>query len=222
MQDRISLTEVEAYSLCKEYGVPCPDFRLVRGVSEVCPAAEALGFPVAVKIVSPDILHKTDVGCVEVGIESPEGAQEAFERVIANARRTASGVRIDGVLIQKMAPRGLEVIVGSQHDPTFGAALMFGLGGVFADVLNDVTFRLAPIEVIDAEEMLSEIKASRVLDGYRGGQPVNKEALVAVLLAVSKLVTECEEIDQVDLNPVIAGKDCATAVDARILLKKAN
>ena len=215
----MALTEVEAKAVCRQYGIPCPEFRVARNVSEAIQGAEQLGFPVAIKIVSPDVLHKSDAGCVEIGITDSKGVEASTNRVLSSAKKFKSDVRVDGILVEKMAPKGLELIIGSEHNATFGPTIMFGLGGIFAEVLDDTSFRLAPIDRIDAEEMLMEIKAHRILDGYRNMQPVKRESVIDIMLAVSSLVVDINQIDQIDLNPVIANSTGALAADARILLR---
>ncbi|MEM3004700.1 MAG: acetate--CoA ligase family protein, partial [Candidatus Bathyarchaeia archaeon] len=160
-------------------------------------------------------------GGVLVGLASLEEVERGYTQVIENAKRYRADARIEGVLVQKMAPKGTEVIVGGLKDPQFGQTLMFGLGGVFVEILKDVTFRIAPIDESEARSMITEIKAYPILKGYRGQAPVDEEAIVKILLAASKLLIDLPQISQMDLNPIMAYSKGASVVDARMLLEKA-
>ncbi len=218
-EGRSMLLEPEAKELCSQYGIPVPEFKVAKSVNEAIRAAREIGFPVVVKIVSKDIIHKSDVGCVVVGVYSPEEVERAYERVISNALRHNPRAEIKGVLIEEMLPKGVEVAVGGIRDLEFGPAIMFGLGGIFIEVLRDVTFRVAPVSEAEAEEMIREIKGFKILQGYRGLEAVSIEALIKIIVGASKLMVENEEISQLDLNPIIAWSQGAKAADARIILK---
>ncbi len=220
-EGRRKLLEHEAMELVKLYGVPVPEFSLARSPEEAVAAAKRIGFPVVLKIVSPDVVHKSDVGGVLLGLESEEQVYEGYKRVIDNVQRSMPKARIVGVLVHRMAPKGVEVIVGATRDPVFGPVVMFGLGGVFVEVLRDVSFRVAPVSEEDAEEMLREVKGYKILRGYRGTPPRDLAALKKIIVAVSNLMMDLEDVAELDLNPVMSyeeGKG-AIAVDARVILK---
>jgi acyl-CoA synthetase (NDP forming) len=181
--------------------------------------AAELGFPAVLKIVSPQITHKSDVGGVALGLTSADDVRAAFDRIVASAKQHVPNATIDGVAVQRMEPQGIEVIVGVTKDPQFGPVLMFGLGGVLVEVLKDVAFRVIPIEQRDAQQIIEDIKGYPVLQGYRGQAPADMSALQALLLKVSSFIEAHPEVAELDLNPVFAYKDGAIAVDARIVLE---
>ncbi|OEV10634.1 acetate--CoA ligase family protein [Streptomyces nanshensis] len=217
-EGRTSLTAPEGKRVADAYGIPVPDEGLAESADEAVQLADRLGFPVVMKIVSPDILHKTDAGGVRVGVSSPAEVRSAYREIVGNARAYDADAHVLGVQVQQMAKPGQEVLVGTVTDPTFGKVVAFGLGGVLVEVLKDVTFRLAPASRQDAESMLDGIGASEVLGGVRGGEPVDREALVRVIRAVSQLAHDFPELAEVDLNPVFAAPDGAMAADIRVLL----
>ncbi len=219
-EGRKKLLEHEALEVIKAYGAPIAEAALAKTPEEAGEIAEKIGFPVVLKIVSPDISHKSDVGGVIVGVDSKEKAVEAAKKIIENVSKNVPNARISGILVQKMAKKGLEVIVGGLRDNIFGPVVMFGLGGIFVEVLKDVSFRVAPITYEDAYEMMKEIKSAKLLEGYRGQPPVDKKALADIIIAVAKLLENNPEVDSVDLNPVIAYPDGAVVVDARVILKQ--
>jgi acyl-CoA synthetase (NDP forming) len=215
---RTALTAPEAKLVCDAYGIPVPKEGLAKTAEEAAGLAADMGFPVVMKIVSPDILHKTDAGGVVVGVTSADQARTTFQTILDNAKRYKSDAAIEGIQIQQMLPSGAtEVIVGSISDPSFGKLVAFGLGGILVEVLKDITFRLAPASKTDAEGMLDDLKASEILHGVRGQAGVDRAALSAIIVKVSELVTDFPEISEVDLNPVFATAKGATAVDARIV-----
>ena len=216
---RKSLLETEAKAVCIEYGIPVTKFDLAKSREEAVKLADAIGFPVVLKIVSPDIIHKSDIGGVIVGLKNADDVREGYNRILQNVKKHDSKARIVGVLVQEMAPPSTEVIVGAIKDPQFGPAIMFGLGGVFVEVLKDVTFRVAPITEDDACEMISEVKAYPLLRGYRNTPPADIDAITQILLNTSRLVTDHMEIKELDLNPVIVYEKGAKTVDARIILE---
>ncbi|HZP44192.1 MAG TPA: acetate--CoA ligase family protein [Candidatus Binataceae bacterium] len=215
---RTHLGPAEGRALCEAYGIPVPAERLARESREAARLAAEIGFPVVMKIVSPDILHKTEAGGVVVGVRSPEAAAETYDEIIAKARAHQPAAQIEGVLIQRMVTGGQEVIVGALTDPSFEKVVAFGLGGVLVEVLKDVTFRLAPVTEAEALSMLDSIAASEILRGVRGGDPVNRLAIARIIVAVSHLVSDFPQIRELDLNPIFATKEGATAVDVRVLL----
>lgn len=215
---RTALLEHEAKQICNEYHIGTPKFRLAKTQKDADNAAKHLGFPVVLKIVSPDIPHKTDAGCVIMGLRNGREVGQAFSRILRKAKRHNPDARIQGVLVEEMQPPGIEVIVGGIRDPPFGQALMFGLGGVFVELFEDVSFRVAPISEHAAKRMIREIKGYKILRGYRGHAPADEESLVRILLSTSKLMQDHPEISQMDLNPTLVYQKNATAVDARIAL----
>ena len=217
-QGRKILTEVESKQLLEEAGIPTARARLATSRDAAVQAARDIGFPVVLKVVSPQITHKTDVGGVKLDLKSPEEVAAAFDEIVAAARRASPDATIDGVSVQQMARPGIEVIVGVSTDPQFGPVIMFGLGGVLVEVLKDVSFRIIPIASRDARQMIREIKGFPLLEGYRGQDPADLAALESLLLRVSEFVEKQPEVSELDLNPVFAYKDGALAVDARIVL----
>lgn len=209
------LLEPEAKELCREYGLPVGEWAVARSAEEAVIEGGRIGYPLAVKIVSPDVVHKSDVGGVELNV-GEGGVRDAFERMrgIAEAR----GFRFEGVLLERMAQPGVETIVGAKRDPQFGPVLMFGLGGIFVEVFKDVSFRVAPITSMDAEEMVSELKAYPLLKGIRGRKPSDIGSLIDLLLKVSRMVVENSSIRELDLNPVMAYEKGCRVVDARVIL----
>jgi acetate---CoA ligase (ADP-forming) subunit beta len=218
-EGRKSLLETEAKAVCIEYGIPVTKFDLAKSKEEAVKFANAIGFPTVLKIVSPDIIHKSDIGGVIVGLKNADDVREGYNRILQNVKKHDAKARIVGVLVQEMAPPSTEVIVGAIKDPQFGPAIMFGLGGVFVEVLKDVTFRVAPITEDDACEMISEVKAYPLLKGYRNTPPADIDAITKILLNTSRLVTDHMEIKELDLNPVIVYEKGAKTVDARIILE---
>lgn len=219
-QGRVMLSEVEAKQILAEAGIPVVETRLARNPEEAVAIANELGYPVALKIVSPQITHKSDVGGVRLNIADARGVVNAFEEIVTNARRAAPDATIEGVSVQPMAKPGVEVIIGMTKDPQFGPVLMFGLGGILVEVLKDVAFRIVPLAPGDAKQMIREIKGYPLLEGYRGQPPSDVQALEAMLLKLSEFVDAHPEIAELDLNPVFAYPQGAVAVDARIVLEK--
>ena len=216
-EGRSALTAPEAKQVCDAFGIPLPDEGLAVSTEQAASVADDIGYPVVMKIVSPDILHKTEAGGVKIGIASAEEARTAYDEIIANANSFKSDVAVTGVQVQAMLPSGgQEVIVGAVTDPSFGKLVAFGLGGILVEVLKDITFRLAPAKKEQALSMLESIEAAEVLNGVRGAEPVDKVAIADIIVSVSNLISEFPEIREMDLNPVFATKDGATAVDALI------
>jgi acetyl-CoA synthetase (ADP-forming) len=218
-EGRNYLLEPEAKMVCMEYGIPVPRFKVALTYDEAIKFAEGIGYPVVLKIVSPDIIHKFDIGGVTLNLKNSSEVKNAYENILMNVKRHKPNAKIVGVLVQEMAPQSTEVIVGAIKDAQFGPALMFGLGGIFVEVLKDVTFRIAPITESDAREMITEVKAYPVLKGYRGQPPVDLNAIVNILLNTSKLVMDHLEIKELDLNPILVYEKGAKTVDARIILE---
>ena len=215
---RSALTAPEAKDICEAYGIAIPKEGVATTAAEAAKLASSIGFPVVMKIVSPQILHKTEAGGVVVGVKSAEAAQEAFNAIVANARRYKSDASIDGVQVQQMLAGGQEVIIGAVTDPAFGKLVAFGLGGILVEVLKDITFRLAPASREDALSMLDSIQAAEILRGVRGSEAVNRDELAVMIVNVSQLVSDFPEISELDLNPVFATPRGATAADVRVVL----
>jgi len=218
VEGRNFLFEHEAKNLCSKYELPVTRFTVSKTEDEAIEAAKELGFPVVLKIVSPQVLHKSDAGGVLIDIKDEDGVREGYNRILDNVKAKVPEAQITGILVQEMAPSSTEVIVGSTKDPTFGPTIMFGLGGIFVEVLKDVSFRLAPITRTDAEEMIREIKSYKILEGARGMPEADQKALVDILLKTSELLMECPEISELDMNPVLVYEKGAKIVDARIIL----
>jgi len=216
---RKSLLETEAKTICMEYGISVTKFKLAKNERETLKAAASIGYPIVLKIVSPDIIHKSDVGGVLINIKNAQETRNGYRKIMDNVMKHNPKARIVGMLVQEMAPAGTEVIVGSIKDPQFGPALMFGLGGVFVEVLKDVAFRIAPVNENEAAEMISEVKAYPLLKGYRNTPPADIEAIIKILVNTSKLVMDNPEIKELDFNPVIVYEKGAKTVDARIILE---
>ncbi|MDP0926117.1 acetate--CoA ligase family protein [Paracoccus onubensis] len=217
-EGRTALTAPEGKLLCDAYGISVPDEGLATSADDAARLASDMGFPVVMKIVSQDILHKTDAGGVIVGVETADDARKAYDTIIANAKNYKADADISGVQVQQMVPAGQEVIIGAVTDGSFGKLVAFGLGGVLVEVLKDITFRLAPVDNAEALSMLDGIQASEMLKGVRGGDPVSREALADMIVRVSQLISDHPEISELDLNPVFATKDGAIAADVRIVL----
>jgi acyl-CoA synthetase (NDP forming) len=218
-EGRTILSEIEAKQLLESAGVPVSPARLAKTKDDAVKMAAELGFPIVLKIVSPQITHKSDVGGVALGLTSADEVGAAFERVVANARKAEPTATIDGVAVQRMEKQGTEVIVGMTTDPQFGPVMMFGLGGIMVEILKDVAFRVVPLNERDARQMIHEIKGYPVLEGFRGSDPADVGKLQELLLKVSAFVEAHPEVAELDLNPVFAYKDGVIAVDARVVLK---
>ncbi len=218
---RCNLVEVEAGEILRAYQIPVVESVLARGVGEAEAAAGRLGYPVVIKIASPDILHKADVRGVAVGIEDADQLRKAHQRMMTHIAATLPQARLLGVTVQPMV-RGREVIVGMKRDERFGPMVMFGLGGTYVEVFKDVTFRLAPVREYSAERMVRSIKAYKILNGFRGEPPADLEAIKECLLRVSQLATDLDAVEELDINPLVVferGKGCM-ALDARIVLRR--
>jgi len=215
---RSALDPLESQRVASAYGITTPSQALAATAAEAAEVATAIGWPVVMKIVSPDLLHKTDVGGVLTGVADANAASAGFDTLMQRAKAHESDAQIDGVLIQAEVTAGLEVIVGALTDPVFGKLVAFGLGGTLVEVIRDVTFRLAPTSADEARAMLDDISAAAVLDGVRGAPPANRAALATLIENVSRLVSDFPQISELDLNPVIVDADSAMAADVRILV----
>jgi acyl-CoA synthetase (NDP forming) len=218
-EGRSILTEFESKKILKQAGISVVETKLAKTQKEAVSLSQKMGFPVALKITSPDVIHKSDSGGVKLSINSVAEVKKAYDEILKKVRKQYPDAIIHGVSVQKMALPGTEVIVGSSKDPQFGPVIMFGLGGIFVELLKDVSFRVIPVEQRDAQEMIKEIKGYPLLQGYRGKEPANISALVEIILKISKLIEENPQIKELELNPIFAYKNKAVAVDARIILE---
>ncbi|MDR3484114.1 MAG: acetate--CoA ligase family protein [Bradyrhizobium sp.] len=215
---RSSLTAPEGKLVCDAYGIPVPKEGVAKSAGDAARIATGMGFPVVMKIVSPDILHKTEAGGVMVDVKTAADVEKNYGTILANARKYKSDARIEGIQVQQMLPGGQEVIVGGVTDGSFGKLVAFGLGGVLVEVLKDITFRLAPATRQDALSMLDGIQAHEMLKGVRGSDPANRDAIADIIVNVSRLITDFPEIAEMDLNPVFATRTDAIAADVRIVV----
>ncbi len=217
-EGRKVLLEPEAKELVSLYGIDVTRVAVARSEDEAVRLAGEIGYPVVLKIVSPDVLHKSDVGGVAVGLECEDEVREAYRRILSNVRSRVPSARVEGILVQEFAPKGVEVIIGLMRDPQFGPTVMFGLGGIFVEIFKDVSFRIAPLRDLDAEEMMREIRSFPLLTGYRGAEPVDLEALKSALIRVGQVGLDHPEVSEMDLNPVMAYPKGLKVVDARVIL----
>jgi acetyl-CoA synthetase (ADP-forming) len=218
-EGRKALLEPEAKLICMEYGIPVTKFKVAVNENEAVKYAGEIGYPVVLKIVSPEIIHKSDAGGVMINLQTPSDVLTAYRKILDNVKKYNPNAKIVGVLVQEMAPQSTETIVGAIKDPQFGQTIMFGLGGIFVELLKDVNFRIAPITADDAKEMITQLKAYPLLKGFRNSPPADIDALVGVLLSTSRLVMDNPEIKELDLNPVLAYQKGAKTIDARIILE---
>lgn len=219
-EKRTYLLENESKTIMQTYKIPVTKFTVAETEDAAVKAAEKIGYPVVLKILSPDVIHKSDVGGVLININTPDEVRKGYQSIVKNVQKHKSNARIKGIFIEEFAPKGIEVIIGALKDSQFGPALMFGLGGIFVEVLKDVSFRVAPITKFDAKEMIQEIKGYPILTGIRGQKASDVPALENILLQVSKLVMDYPVINQLDLNPVFSYPKGAKCVDARIILEE--
>jgi len=215
---RTSLLEPEAVEVLRSYGLPLVEARFARTVDEALQAADEIGFPVVLKVVSPGILHKSDAGGVKVNLKDASRVSEAFEEILSNARAYDPLAVVHGVLVSAFVPGGLEVVVGLTEDVEFGRVVMFGLGGIFVEVLKDVVFRRIPLREEDSRAMVREIKGWPLLSGARGRAPLDVRAIEELLVKVSRLALAEPEIKEMDLNPISLREDGAVILDARVLV----
>ena len=216
--DRKSLLEPEALSVLKAWEIPVPECVVVKDVEEAVSAAKNIGYPVVLKVISPDILHKTEAGGVKTGLKNEQEIVDSFNEMIFDISERHTTAKIEGFLIEKMADKGIEVIVGGIRDAQFGPAVMFGVGGVMVELLNDVSFRLAPVTEEECIEMMMEIKSYPLLTGYRGAEPCDMDAITNIIIKVGSIMHEVDGIREVEINPLIAYPKGVVAVDARVIL----
>jgi len=217
-EEKRPLLETEAKELLREYGIPVPDFKLIKTEDEIDKIIEKFSYPLTMKIVSPDILHKSDAGGVKLNIKDKKEAKLAYQEIIFNAKKYNKKAKISGIIVYPMVPQGTEIIIGMMKDPHFGPVIMFGLGGIFVEILKDISFRILPLEERDAEEMIFEIKGFKILQRIRGETPKDIQSIRDVLMKISQLVMENPEIEEIDLNPIFVFEKALQVVDARIIL----
>ena len=218
-ENRANLTEIESKDIIKSAGIPVVEAKLARTKAEALSLSKKMGFPVVLKIVSPDVVHKSDSGGVRLGLANAAHVGKAYSDIISAIKKHYPKAKIEGISVQKMAHPGVEVIIGMTKDEQFGPVLMFGLGGILVEVLKDVSFRIVPLVKRDASQMIKEIKGYPLLEGYRGQEPADISFLEGLLLKVSDFVDKNPKIKEMDLNPIFAYKDGALAVDARVILE---
>ena len=216
---RTILTEVESKQLFREAGINTAEAKLATSMREAIALSETFGFPVVLKIASPDIIHKSDAGGVKIGLKNATQVSRAYKEIMTSVKQKHPQATIHGVSVQPMAKPGVEVIIGMSKDPQFGPVLMFGLGGILVEILKDVSFRIAPLSRRDAREMIREVKGYPLLEGYRGQEPANIPLLEEMLLKLSNFAEQNKEIKEFELNPIFVYRDGAIAVDARVVLE---
>ncbi len=217
-EGRRFLLEPECYSILEKYNIPVDNFRVARTAEEAAECANEIGYAVVLKILSQDVIHKSDLGGVALDLKTQEDVYKAFHKITMNVKKQSPNSKIQGVLVQEMVSPSIEVIVGAINDPQFGPTIMFGLGGVFVEVIKDVAFRLVPVRRDEALEMIREIKAYPILQGYRGTPAVDIESIAQILVNISRLVNNYPEIQELDLNPVVVNEKRAKVIDARLII----
>ena len=212
------LTEVESKELLKRAGIPVVEAKLAMTKKQAVSTSRELGFPVVLKVISADVIHKSDSGGVRLGIANSTQVGRAYSDIMSSVMQRHPQATIQGISVQSMTPPGIEVIIGMSTDPQFGPVIMFGLGGVLVEILKDVSFRIVPVTTTDAGEMIREIKGYPVLAGFRGQKPASVPALEQLIVKVSRFIEDNPQVRELDLNPVFAYEDKAVAVDARLVL----
>jgi len=212
------LTEVESKELLKRAGIPVVEAKLAMTKKQAVSTSRELGFPVVLKVISADVIHKSDSGGVRLGIANSTQVGRAYSDIMSSVMQRHPQATIQGISVQPMTPPGIEVIIGMSTDPQFGPVIMFGLGGVLVEILKDVSFRIVPVTTTDAGEMIREIKGYPVLAGFRGQKPASVPALEQLIVKVSRFIEDNPQVRELDLNPVFAYEDKAVAVDARLVL----
>jgi acetate---CoA ligase (ADP-forming) subunit beta len=219
-EGRSILTEWESKRILKQVGISVVETKLAKTQKEAVSLSQKMGFPVALKIASPDVIHKSDSGGVKLSLNNAAEVRKAYDEILKKVRKQYPEAVVHGVSVQKMARPGTEVIIGTSKDPQFGPVIMFGLGGIFVEILKDVSFRVIPVKARDAQEMIQEIKGYPLLQGYRGKEAASITALVEIILKISKFIEQNSQIKELELNPVFAYRDKAVAVDARMVLEE--
>ncbi len=217
-EGRSILTEFESKRVLKQAGISVVETRLAKTQKEAVSLSRKMGFPVVLKIASPDVIHKSDSGGVKLSLSNAAEVKKAYDEILGTVKKQYPEAAIHGVSVQKMVRPGTEVIIGTSKDPQFGPVVMFGLGGIFVELLKDVSFRVIPVKRRDAQEMIEEIRGYPLLQGFRGKEPSSLPALVEIILKLSKWIEGSPWIRELELNPIVAYRDKAVAVDARIVL----
>jgi acyl-CoA synthetase (NDP forming) len=219
-ESRISLLEPEAYGVCQQYGIAVPPFSLVDTLDGAREAANRIGYPVVLKVVSAQILHKSDIGGVMLGIGSDGALVQSYARLVENVGKAAPGIGNPSVLVQKMMPAATELVLGAIRDKLFGPVVMFGLGGIYVEVLKRVGFRLAPFDLAQARALIENTLPPALIAGARGRKKMNVDGIAATLVSLGRLLEDHPQIEEVDLNPCLVSDDGCLAVDARIILTR--
>jgi len=217
-----NLSQTDAMSLLSAYGLPAIKTEFARTRQQAVALARKIGLPVAMKIVSPDVVHKTDIGAVKLDLNNEKDVGEAFEEILKNVKANSPSARIEGVLLQNYVTGGTETIIGIHRDPKFGPLLMFGLGGIYVEAYRDVSFRLAPIRELGARNMIQQIRGGKILEGFRGQPPRDTEAIAECIERLSQLAIDLEEVQELDVNPLLAFEKGCKAVDARVIISSAS
>jgi acetate---CoA ligase (ADP-forming) subunit beta len=220
LEGRTALTEIEAKAVMRNIGIKTTDTRLARTSDEATTLADQLGYPVVMKIAAQDIIHKSDVGGVRLGLKNRSEVTGAYQSMMSNIKAKFPLASIEGVAVQNTAKPGIEVVIGMTRDHQFGPVLMFGLGGVLIEIIKDVSFKVVPLTRRDASEMIKEIKGYKLLTGFRGQPPVDIASLEDILLKLSDFCQKTTLVKEIDLNPIFARADGAVAVDARVILEQ--
>jgi acyl-CoA synthetase (NDP forming) len=217
-EGRKSLLEYESEAVAKEYGISVAQGELATNEDEALKVARRIGFPLVMKIVSPDILHKSDIGGVKTDVGSEVDVRKSFKEILNNAK-TKDKARIIGIYVQRMAPKANEFVVGGLRDPQFGPTVMFGLGGIYVEIFKDVSLRLAPLSKEEAVSMVKEIKSAPLLMGFRGSKPLDLDSVGRTIVAVGEIMNNLNDVDSIDINPLLVYEKGTIAVDVRIILK---
>ncbi|MEK6919552.1 MAG: acetate--CoA ligase family protein, partial [Thermoproteota archaeon] len=215
-----NLSQHDAMRVLIAYGFPIARTEFAKTREEAVKSAKRIGFPVAMKVVSPDVVHKFDVGGVKLDLTSERDVLESFNEIMRNVKSQLPKARLEGVVVQEHVRGGRETIVGMRRDPKFGPLLMFGLGGIYVEAYRDVSFRLAPVRELGAHNMISQIRGSKILEGFRGQPPSDAKALAGCIARTSQLALELEDVQELDVNPLVAFEKGCRAVDARIIIGK--
>ena len=221
-ENRTILTEIEAKHILQEAGIPSTITKLAKTKEQAVSLSNEFGYPVVIKISSVDVTHKSDAGGVKVNLKDQVAVESAFDEIMTSIKGTYPDADIEGVAVQPMAKKGIEVIIGMTKDINFGPVIMFGLGGIFVEVMKDVAFRIVPFGKDDASETINDIKGKKLLEGYRGEDPADIPCLEDILLKLSAFIDKTPEIEEIDMNPVFAYKQGAIVVDARIMLSESE
>lgn len=219
-EGRTFLTEIESKEVLEQAGISVTKTKLATSSAEAVAISKEIGLPVVLKIASPDIVHKSDIGGVKVGLEDADQVEKAYQEIMDAVKAKQPNATIQGVAVQQMARPGVEVIIGMSKDPQFGPVIMFGLGGILVEILKDVSFRIVPLAKRDAKEMIREVKGFPLLEGYRGQEPADIPCLEEMIMKVSDFAEKNPQVKELDLNPIFAYKDGAVAVDARVVLEE--